>query len=142
MGELLDPIFAARGKLFSTAGRNTPVAELTEKFLIFYPPDKPLEENKTGQEILLEKSKEGILLNALRELRTISGARFKGQQLFCLAEKNSSTGRYPAAWLDKDGRVHKLYWQGEELSIQAAFRLRNRTYNGELGIFPDLTTDV
>jgi len=84
-------------------------------------------------------SKEGILLNELGEPRRIPGARFRGNEVFCLAEKNAISGKHPVAWFDTDQKAHKLCWEGRELSVREVFRLRNRTHDGELSIFPELS---
>jgi hypothetical protein len=142
MGDLLDPIFSGRGRLFSTAGRETPIAEFTDEYLVLYPPQKPLDEQTFAHDIVIGVSQEGILLNELGEPRKISGARFHGRELFCLAERNTVSGKHPVAWFDEHRKAHKLYWEGQELSIHAIYRLRNRTHDGELSIYQDLSTDV
>ncbi len=95
MGKLLDPIFSSRGRLFSTAGPQSPVAEFTEEYLLLYPPDKPLNEQAIGEDIVKVMSKEGVLLNEVGQPRTIPGARYRGQKLFCFAHKNPETNKYP-----------------------------------------------
>jgi len=37
--------FCARGRIFSAAGRETPVAEITDTHLLLYPPGKPFDEH-------------------------------------------------------------------------------------------------
>jgi hypothetical protein len=137
---LSDPVFSSRGRLFSAAGRNAPIAEITEDHLILYPPQKPFDESSFAHDIAIKANEDGILLNELGQARSIPQARFHGAKLFCMAEKSKLAGKYLVAWFDENRQPHILCWQGEALSIHAVFRLRNRTHNGELSIFPDLSS--
>ncbi|HMO22000.1 MAG TPA: hypothetical protein PKC98_13670, partial [Candidatus Melainabacteria bacterium] len=40
------PVYGGRGRVFSAAGRNAPVAEFTEDFLVLHPPQRPFEDEK------------------------------------------------------------------------------------------------
>lgn len=141
IGDSLDPVFSSRGRLFSTAGPESPVAEFTEEHLILYPPQKPMVEDTFAEEISIHANREGVLLNELGEPRKIPKTYFRGHELVCLIERSPVSGKYLVAWFDEKSTPHRLFFQGVELSIPVAFRLRNATHDGELSIFPDLTTD-
>jgi hypothetical protein len=141
IGESLDPVFSGRGRLFSTAGPATPVAEFTDDYLNLYPPQKPLDEGTFAEEIVVSVNENGVLLNELGEPRRITGAKYRSRELFCLEERSDTSGKHLVAWFDDAGKRHRLFWQGVELSIYAAFKLRNATHDGEISMFPDLTTE-
>jgi hypothetical protein len=140
VGDSLDPVFSGRGRLFSTAGAQSPIAEFTEDYLMLYPPQKPLDEQHFAEEITIVVNERGVLLNELGEPRVIPAARYRGNQLVCLAQKNSN-GKRLVAWFDKAGHKHKLFLQGVELTVRAAVKLRNATHDGEISIFPELSSE-
>lgn len=135
------PISAGRGRIFSVAGRDTPVGEFTSDHLILHPPQKPFEEQRTHEDIILKQDERGVLLNELGQPKNISGARFQGEIIWILAETEPGTTRHYGAWFDEEGNPHKLYLDGEPLTADVLFRLRNKTHDGELTIFADLVTD-
>jgi hypothetical protein len=140
VGDSLDPVFSGRGRLFSTAGPQSPIAEFTEDYLILYPPQKPLDEHTFREEITILVNERGVLLNELGEPRVIPAARFHGHELLCLAER-SRNGKHLVAWFDEAGQRHRLFLQGAELTIRGAIKLRNATHDGEISIFPELTSE-
>ena len=141
IGESLDPVFSGRGRLFSTAGPASPVAEFTDNYLNLYPPQKPLDEEKFAEEIIIGVNERGVLLNELGQPRRVSGAKFRGREIFCLEERSSASGKHLVAWFDDAGKRHRLFWQGTELGIYTASKLRNATHDGEISKFPDLSTE-
>lgn len=135
------PISAGRGRIFSVAGRDTPVGEFTSDHLILHPPQKPFEEQRQHEDIVLRQNERGVLLNELGQPKHISGARFQGEIIWILAETEPESTRHYGAWFDEEGNAHKLYLDGEPLTADVLFRLRNKTHDGELTIFADLVTD-
>src|ERR1700738_1990933 len=71
--DLQDPIFGGRGRLFSTAGRDSPVAEFTKDFLVLHPPQLPFEESGQGEseDIVINVDESGILLDELGRQKKI-----------------------------------------------------------------------
>lgn len=139
--DLFDPIFGGRGRLFSAAGRNSPVAEFTPKHLILHPPQKPFEEVGDEDDIAARVDGRGVLLDDFQQPKRISGAKFRGNALYWLGKQKLGTLRYFAGWFDEQGRPHMLFVNGEPITVDIVFRLRNKTHDGEISIFPDLESD-
>lgn len=139
--DLRELIFGKRGRLFSAAGRQAPVAEFTDDFLVLHPPQKPFAESGATEDIVSHVDDRGVLLNEVGAPRKIAGAKFKGRELWWLGERMPGTLRHYVGWFDDAGKSHKLYINGEAITTEVAYRMRNRTHDGELSIFPDITTD-
>ena len=140
--DLGEVIFVSRGHLFSAAGRESPVAEIQKDSVLLRPPQKPLDENPAEEEkIIFHVDERGILLNELGEKRKISGCRFRGKELWVMGETKPGTLKHYAAWFDDEGQSHKVYVRKEPLTSDMVFRIRNRTHDGEISIFPEITTD-
>lgn len=138
-----EPVFGGRGRMFSAAGRFSPLAEFTEDKLIMHPPQLPFSEATEGpaEDILTVVDNRGVLLDELGTPKHIAGAKFKGQSLWYLGEQLPGTTKYLVAWFDEQGRSHKLFVNEEPLTVDVVFRLRNKTHDGELSFFADVTTD-
>jgi hypothetical protein len=141
--DLNEILFADHGRVFSAAGRESPVAELNADGVMLYPPNRPFSESEAApSEVIIYKGdKRGVLLNELGEPRKIVGAKFKGHELFTLLETKPGTVKHYAGWFDEKDQPHKLYVQGQALTSDMVFRIRNRTVDGEVGSFPEITTD-
>jgi hypothetical protein len=132
--DLSDPIFGGRGRLFSAAGRDSPVAEFTEDFLVLHAPQKPFQETGPTEDITFRSTPAGILLNEIGVPKTIGGARFRGRQLYWLRQQESGSLRHLAGWLDDDGKAHILKANGAPLTTPDVVRLRNVTHDGEISV--------
>ncbi len=139
--EVDDPIFGGRGRIFSAAGRFSPLAEFTDKHVIMHPPQLPFSEDGPAEEIHTNVDKRGVLLDELGNAKHIAGAKFKGMSLWYMGEQLPGTSKYLVAWFDAQGKPHKLYVNEEPLTVDVVFRLRNKTHDGELSFFADVTTD-
>jgi hypothetical protein len=139
--DLMDVLFADRGKIFSAAGRDAPIAEFNPDCVMLRPPQKPYLEEPPGEDIVYTADEHGILLNEFGERRKIVGAKYKGQSIYVIKEQKPGTVKHFAAWFDKEMRPHKFYVQGDALTSDMLFRIRNRTHDGEISIFPEITTD-
>jgi hypothetical protein len=139
--DLSDPIFGGRGRIFSAAGKDSPVAEFTEDFLIMHPPQLPFDDSGPSEDFVINVDDSGILLDELARQKRIAGARFKGRELFWLGERKPGTLKHYAGWFDKHDLVHLLYVNGEPITTEIVFKLRNKTHDGEISIFPDLESD-
>lgn len=139
--DIYEPLVATRGRLLSAAGRNSPIAEFTDEYVVMRPPQKPFQENGPSEDIVINIDEQGVLLDALGEKKKIPGARYKGKELYWLGEKKQDTLKHYAGWFDGQGNAHKLYLQGEALTTDVVFRLRNKTHDGEISIVPELRSD-
>src|SRR5271165_2936846 len=76
--DLSDPISGGRGRLFSTAGRESPVAEFTEEYLILHPPQVPFSETDFADELVPTVSPRGVLLDSFGRETKLPGAKYNG----------------------------------------------------------------
>ena len=135
------PILGARGRLFSTAGPNSPIAEFTDDFLVLHPPQKPLASEGPSETIMLYMDDRGVLLNEIGEPRKVPTARYHGRELFYFWEQKPGTLRHYVVWFDDAGAHHYLIADGEKMTTEIAYRLRNMTHDGEISIFPEVTAE-
>jgi len=129
---LSDPVSGGRGRLFSTAGRESPIAELTEEFVILHPPQKPFNEEDSDENITERVSPRGVLLSAIGNEIKITGAKFRGHPLYCLSTRDDQTGKRMVAYFDEAGTPRYLLFEGKLVTHYIAVVLRNKTHNGEL----------
>lgn len=139
--DIQEPLAGGRGRLFSAAGRYSPLVEFTKEHVIMHPPQLPFSEDGPEEEIRSHVDKRGVLLDELGQPKHIAGAKFKGMQLWCMGEQLPGTSKYLVAWFDSQNKAHKLYVNEEPLTLDVVFRLRNKTHDGELSFFADVTTD-
>ncbi len=138
---LMYPITTGYGRMFSAAGPKAPVVEFTEEFVVMHPPHLPFTEEGPSEDIVIRTDKRGVLLDELGIPKPISGAKFRGNSLWFAGEQKQGTLKHYAIWFDQHGTQHKLYVNNEPLTTDIIFRLRNKTHDGELNIFPDIKTD-
>jgi hypothetical protein len=139
--DLMDVLFADRGKLFSAAGREAPIAEFEEDGVTLRPPQLPYKDEPPGEVIVYKHDAHGILLNEFGEQRKIVGAKYKGHAIYVIAEQKPGTVKHYAAWFDPEMQPHKFYVNGDALTSDMLFRIRNRTHDGEISVFPEITSD-
>jgi hypothetical protein len=130
--DLSNPVSGSRGRLFSTAGRESPIAELTEEYVILHPPQKPYNEEDFDENISERISPRGVLLSAIGIEIKIPGAKFRGHPLYCLSIKDDQTGKRLAAYFDESGTPRLLFFEGKVVTHFQAVMLRNKTHNGDL----------
>jgi hypothetical protein len=134
-------VFGNRGRLFSAAGRKAPIAEFAGDFLIMHPPDKPFAEQGASEVIEQPVSERGVLIDELGNEKKLPTAKFHGQPLFWFHEKKPGSSRNYVCWFDEDGKAQKIYMGESAITVDVAFKLRNRTHDGELSIFEDLSKE-
>jgi len=139
--DIEEPLAGGRGRLFSAAGRHSPLAEFTKDFVIMHPPQLPFSDDGPAEDICTNVDSRGVLLDEFGDAKHIAGAKFKGMQLWCLGEQLPGTSKYLVAWFDGQNKAHRLFVNEEPLTIDVVFRLRNKTHDGELSFFADVTTD-
>jgi len=138
---LFNPIFGSRGRIFSAAGPRTPVVEFTDDFVIMHPPQMPFSETGPSEDIIIRTDQRGVLLNELGVAKSVIGAKFNGNVLWYSGEQMEGTLSHYAIWFDQKGEEHKLYLNGQALTINQIYALRNKTHDGELSIFGDIQSD-
>jgi len=136
-----DPLFGGRGRVFSAAGRYSPLIEFTKEQVIIHPPQLPFREDGPAEHFSTQVDSRGVLLDELGVAKHIAGAKFKGKMLWYLGEQLPGTTKYLVGWFDSQGKAHKLYVNDEPLTVDRIFKLRNTTHDGELSFFADVTTD-
>ena len=140
--DLSEPIFGARGRLFSAAGPQSPIAEFTREFVILHPPQKPFEEDSVSEDIVLNVDSDGVILDEFGAKKSIPGARYKGHQLFWLGKQMPGTTKHFAGWFDAHRHAHLLYINGHPVTTDIVFELRNRrTHDGEISVIANLVSD-
>ena len=135
-------LFGGHGKLFSAAGRQSPIAEVEDDFLILHPADKPFGHTGNTEEIKILVSKRGVLLDELGNEKNVPGAKYKGHPLWCIGERKPGTSKFLVVWFDEKGNAHPLTYKGDLMTVDLAYRLRNRTHDGELTINDDVGSDA
>jgi hypothetical protein len=144
--DLSDPVMDGRGRLFSAAGRESPIAEFTEEFVILHPPQKPFSEEEFDETITERVSPRGVLLTAIGNEVKIPGAKFRSQPIFCLGARDDETGKRLVAYFDESGSPRYLIFEGQLLTYYKALGLRNKTHNGEIsntaGLISSADVDV
>ena len=136
------PVYGGRGKFFSAAGRDSPVAEFTDEFLVLHPPNLPYEdENAKSEVIVIEMDETGVLVNELGERKKIPGARFKGRDIYYYWEQKPGTMKHYAVYFDEENKHHFLVIEGERLTTSSIYQLRNMTHDGELAKFTEITVE-
>lgn len=138
--DLKRPLRDSRGRQFSAAGRSTPVAEFTDDFLVLHPPQMPFQDADEGpaEEIVLMMDETGVLVNELNERKRISGAKYNGHALFYFWEQKPGTLKHYAVFFDENQQHHYLTVEGERVTTDVVYKLRNMTHDGELTRFKEL----
>ncbi|MBU6455833.1 MAG: hypothetical protein KGS72_28945 [Cyanobacteria bacterium REEB67] len=141
--DIYDPMFGKDGKVFCTAGRDAPIAEFTDDFLILHPPQIPLDESSAGENFSNQCDARGILLDELGQPKKIPAATYKGCPIFFLGEQKPGTYKHFATVIAHDGSMHALYFeQGHRLTTQDIYELRNRSNDGELSSFEEIVCEI
>lgn len=138
--DLRDPVTGGRGRIFISAGRQSPVAEFTDEFVVLHPPQKPFQDADSGpaEEIVLQMDRSGVLVDEFGQRRKISGARFFGREIFFFWEQRPGTLKHYAVFFDDLGKHHYLTINGERVTTDVVYKLRNMTHDGELTKFAEL----
>lgn len=132
--------YFAHGRLLSAATRQMPVVEFREEALVLHPPEKPFDDQAPDTEGV-KVDERGVLLDDAGLPKKIAGARYNNQSIWWSGERKAGTLKHFAVWFDDAGAAHKLIIQGQPITTEVIYRLRNRTHDGELSMFPDLSSD-
>jgi len=138
---LSEPVMGGRGRLFSAAGRESPIAEFTEEYVILHAPQNPFDAKQVDDDKISERvSPRGVLLSAIGNEIKISGAKFRGYSLYCLAARNEETGKRLVGYFDDAGKLQSLITANGFMSYHEAVNLRNKTHNGDITNTPGIAS--
>lgn len=138
--DIYEPMAGLDGKIFCTAGRDAPVAEFNEDYLILHPPQLPLYEQGPEEEIVVSVDERGIVLDELGVAKKIPTAKYQGFPIYYFGEQKEGTLKHYAAVLTADDRLVFIFDdKGERLTTDDVYKLRNKSVNGEISQFPGLS---
>ena len=138
--DIYEPMAGLDGKIFCTAGRDTPVAEFNEDYLILHPPQLPFYEQGPEEEIVVSVDERGIVLDELGVAKKIPTAKYQGFPIYYFGEQKEGTLKHYAAVLTADERLVFIFDEkGERLTTDDVYKLRNKSVNGEISQFPGLS---
>jgi len=141
--DIYEPMADLDGKIFCTAGRDAPVAEFVDDFLIMHPPQLPLYETGPEEEIVVLVDDRGIVLDELGMAKRIPTAKYKSFPIFYFGEQKEGTLKHYAVVMAEDQSLYFIFDEhGERLTTDAVYRLRNKSVNGEISKFPGLHCDL
>ena len=141
--DIYEPIADLNGKIFCTAGRDAPVAEFLDDYLIMHPPQLPFYETGPEEEFVLLVDDRGIVLNELGEAKRIPTAKYRGYPIYYFGEQKEGTLKHYAAVLADDQNLYFIFDEsGERLTTDAIYKLRNKSVNGEISKFPGLHSNL
>ncbi len=141
--DIYEPMADLNGKIFCTAGRDTPVAEFSDEYLIMHPPQLPFYETGPEEEIVLLVDDRGIVLNELGEAKKIPTAKYRGYPIYYFGEQKEGTLKHYAAVMTENENLFFIFDDtGERLTTDAIYKLRNKSVNGEISKFPGLHCDL
>ncbi len=134
-------IFFKDSKIFAAAGPKLPLLQVnTDGTFVALPMDKPYKE-EIDVEVLVRCDEHGRMLDALGDVRKLTGMKFKGRELYFISERHPENNQNLAAWFDDEWKPHRLYLSESLLSAAMVLRIRNRMIDGELSTFPEITSD-
>lgn len=140
---IYEPLVGHEGKIYCPAGRDAPVVEFTEEYLIMHPPQVPLYEFGPEEDIVIMVDERGILLDELGEPKKIKAARFKGYPIYYFGEQKEGTLKHYAVVLSAQEMLHFILDKdGERMTTDQIYKLRNKSIDGELSMYPGLVCDV
>ncbi len=138
--DIYEPMADLDGKVFCTAGRDTPVVEWAEDFLILHPPQLPFYEQGPEEEIVVMVDDRGIVLDELGVPKKIPTAKYQGFPIYYFGEQKEGTLKHYAVVLTPDERLVFIFNDKEErLTTDDVYKLRNKSVNGEISQFPGLS---
>lgn len=138
--DIYEPMAGLDGKIFCTAGRDAPIVEFNEDYLILHPPQLPFYEQGPEEEIVVSVDERGIVLDELGVAKKIPTAKYQGFPIYYFGEQKEGTLKHYAAVLTADERLVFIFDEkGERLTTDDVYKLRNKSVNGEISQFPGLS---
>lgn len=144
--DIYQPLVGGHGKLFCAAGREAPLVVFEDDYLVLHPAQKPLmEDDAAVEEMQVQVNDRGLLLNELGEVKRITAAKYRGRPIFVSGEQRDSTYKHYVVAEDYDGTLHFIFdddKDGERITADEAYRMRNATFNGEISKFSQLRSTL
>lgn len=142
--DIYQPIVGAHGKVFCAAGRDAPLAVFEDDFLVLHPPQKPLTEDGPEETIQIRMTEEGLLLDELGNVKKLASAKYRGRPIFYFGEQLEGTSKHFVVVKDFDGSYHYIFdsSENERLTADQAYKYRNKSFTGEISIFPELSSTL
>lgn len=144
--DIYQPLVGGHGKLFCAAGRDAPLVVFEDDFLVLHPAQKPLmDDDAACEEMQVQINERGLLLNELGEVKKITAAKYRGRPIYISGEQRDNTYKHYVLAEDFDGTLHFIFDQdkeGERITADEAYRMRNATFNGELSKFRQLRSTL
>lgn len=138
--DLNDIIIPTETALFAAAGRDAPVAEFAEDFLVMHPAHLPLAEDREYEVITEQVDERGILLDELGMPRKIGATKYRGLPLYVSGEQEEDSTRHIAVVLDQHDGTHFIYDEdGKRLNSDEIYKLRTKSVDGELSSVEGIT---
>jgi hypothetical protein len=138
--DLNDIIIPTETAVFAAAGRDAPVAEFAEDFLVMHPPHLPLVEDRACEVITEQVDERGILLDELGVPRKIGATKYRGLPLYVSGEQEEDSTRHIAVVLDEHNGTHFVYDEdGKRLNSDEIYKLRTKSVDGELSSIEGIT---
>lgn len=142
--DIYQPLVGGHGQLFCAAGPEAPLVVIKDDALVIHPPQLPLMAEDHVEEMKVQVSKRGVLLDEFGKEKRVASAKYRGRPIFHWGECVPGTYRSYAIVEASDGAMHFIYdaTTGEKLPVDEVYRLRNRTHDGEIGKFPQLNSTL
>lgn len=134
-------IFFKDSKIFAAAGPGLPLLQMnTDGTFVSLDPDLPYR-GEVDEDVVVNSDEHGRLLDALGQLRKLTGMKYKGNPLYFVKQRHPENNQNLAAWFDENWKPHHLYLGETILSAAMVLRIRNRMVDGELSAFSEITSD-
>lgn len=136
-------IFYKDHKIFAAAGPGLPLLQInTDGTFVSFDPDKPYSE-EIQEEVVVNADEHGRLIDALGQLRRLTGMKYKGRPLYFIKERHPENQQNLAAWFDDEMKPHFLHLGEMILSANMILKIRDRMLmvDGELCNFSEITSD-
>ena len=134
-------IFFKDSKIFAAAGPGLPLLQVnTDGTFVSLDPDLPYR-GEVDEDVVVSADEHGRLLDALGQIRKLTGMKYKGRPLYFVRERHPENNQNLAAWFDDDWKPHHLYLGETILSAAMVLRIRNRMIDGELSAFGEISSD-
>lgn len=142
--DIYQPLVGGHGQLFCAAGPEAPLVVIKDDALVIHPPQLPLMAEDHVEEMKVQVSSRGVLLDEFGKEKRVTSAKYRGRPIFHWGECVPGTYRSYAIVEASDGSMHFIYdtTNGEKLPVDEVYRLRNRTHDGEIGKFPQLNSTL
>jgi hypothetical protein len=103
----------------------------------------PLDASNDGEAFSIQVDARGILLDEFGAPKKVPAATFKGCPIYYFGEQKTGTLKHYAVALAHDGSLHALFYEhGERLTTKDIYELRNKSGDGDLSSFSQVSCDI